>query len=192
MDRLNRLPRIPVTVVFAVLFFFTGGTGADAGSGEEPPTIDPERFTAEVTNPLFPLRPGTRWVYEGPDNEGTIERKEVVVTSDTRQVMGVTCVVVRDIVSVDGEVIEDTFDWYAQDGDGNVWYFGEDTREMEGGKVVGTDGSWEAGKDGDQPGIMMKAGPRVGDRYHQEYYEGQAEDMAEVLSLDEKRAVPHG
>jgi hypothetical protein len=192
MDRLNRLSRIPVTVVFAVLFFFTGGSGAGAESREEAPTIDPQRFTPDITNPLFPLQPGTRWVYEGPDNEGTIERKEVVVTSDTRQVMGVTCVVVHDVVSVDGEVIEDTLDWYAQDADGNVWYFSEDTREMEGGKVVSTEGSWEAGKDGAQPGIMMEADPQVGDQYHQEYYEGQAEDMAEVLSIDEQLTVAHG
>lgn len=192
MGRLNRLSRIPLTAVFTVLFFFSGGTGAGAASGEEPPTIDPKRFTADITNPLLPLRPGTRWVYEGPDDEGTVERKEVVVTSDTRQIMGVTCVVVHDVVSVDGEVIEDTFDWYAQDADGNVWYFGEDTSEMEGGKVVSTEGSWEAGQDGAQPGIMMEASPQVGDRYRQEYDEGQAEDMAEVLSLDEQVTVPHG
>jgi hypothetical protein len=192
MDRLNRLSRIPVTMVFTILFFFTGGTGAGADGGEYAPTIDPQKFTTDITNPLFPLRPGTRWVYQGPDEEGTIERKEVVVTSDRRQIMGVTCVVVHDVVSVDGETIEETFDWYAQDTDGNVWYFGENTREMEGGKVVSTEGSWEAGKDGAQPGIMMKAAPQVGDRYHQEYYEGQAEDMAEVLSVDDKRTVPHG
>jgi hypothetical protein len=82
--------------------------------------------------------------------------------------------------------------WYAQDRDGNVWSFGEDTKELEGGKVVKTEGSWEAGKDGALPGIIMEADPQVGDRYRQEYYEGEAEDMAEVLSVDERTTVPHG
>jgi hypothetical protein len=192
MRRVNRLPRVPVTAAFSVMFFFTGGTGADAESEEYAPAIDPANFTTEVTNPFFPLPPGTRWVYEGPDDAGDIEHKEVVVTSETREVMGVTCVVVHDQMSMDGEVFEDTYDWYAQDKDGNVWYFGEDTKELEGGKVVKTDGSWEAGRDGALPGIIMKADPRVGDQYRQEYYEGKAEDMAEVLSVDERRTVPHG
>ena len=192
MDRLNRLSRGRVTAVFTVMFFFTGGTGADAEGEAYSPTIDPADFTTEITNPLFPLRPGTRWVYEGPDDAGDTEHKEVVVTSETREVMGVTCVVVHDRVTMDGELVEDTFDWYAQDKDGNVWYFGEDTKEYKGGKVVKTEGSWEAGKDGAQPGIMMKADPKVGDRYRQEYYQGQAEDMAEVLSVDEQVTVAQG
>ena len=192
MDRLNRLSRIPVTLVFSILFFFTGGTGAGAGSGEYAPTIDPANFTTDIDNPLFPLRPGTRWVYEGPDDAGDIEHKEVVVTSEAREVMGVMCVVVHDQMSMDGELLEDTYDWYAQDKEGNVWYFGEDTKELEGGEVVKTEGSWEAGRDGAQPGIIMEADPQVGDQYRQEYYEGRAEDMAEVLALDEKVTVRHG
>jgi hypothetical protein len=116
----------------------------------------------------------------------------VVVTGDTKDILGVPCVVVRDTVTLDGEVIEDTFDWFAQDADGNVWYFGEDTKEYEDGEVVTTEGSWEAGVDGAEPGIVMEADPQVGDRYRQEFYEGHAEDMATVLSLDETADVPYG
>jgi hypothetical protein len=114
------------------------------------------------------------------------------VTTETRQVMGVDCVVVRDTATLDGSVIEDTFDWFAQADDGAVWYFGEDTKDYEDGEVVSTDGSWEAGVDGAQPGIVMPAELRVGDRYRQEYYLGEAEDMAEVLSLTEQIEVPAG
>ena len=87
---------------------------------------------------------------------------------------------------------EDTFDWFAQDKDGNVWYFGEDSKEYEDGKVVSTEGSWESGVDGAKPGIVMKANPQVGDAYRQEYYEDEAEDMAEVVSLNEAVSVPQG
>jgi hypothetical protein len=187
--------RAPVLLILVIVFSLTSPLrifSTTVRAEEYAPQIDPADFTTEITNPLFPLRPGTTWVYEGPDDAGDIERKEVVVTPETRQVMGVTCVVVHDQMSMDGELLEDTYDWYAQDKDGNVWYFGEDTKEYEGGTVVKTEGSWEAGKDGAQPGIVMKAAPGVGDRYRQEYYQGQAEDMAEVLSVDEHFTVTQG
>ena len=111
---------------------------------------------------------------------------------ETREVMGIEVRVVHDVVTEDGEVIEDTFDWYAQDADGNVWYFGEETKEFEDGKVSTTAGSWEAGVDGAQPGILVPAEPEVGMTYRQEYYAGEAEDAAAVLSLDEKVEVPFG
>jgi len=100
--------------------------------------------------------------------------------------------VVHDVVSVDGVLEEDTFDWYAQDKQGNVWYFGEDSKEYQNGAVVSTKGSWEAGVDGALPGIMMQADPKVGETYRQEYYKGQAEDWATVLSLVESVTVPTG
>jgi hypothetical protein len=106
--------------------------------------------------------------------------------------MGVNTTVVRDQVFVDGELAEDTFDWYAQDRQGNVWYFGEDSREIENGKVVSTEGSWEAGVDGAKPGIVMLGEPRVGDAYRQEFYRGEAEDQARVLALGESMTVPYG
>ena len=162
-------------------------------STEEPysVSIDPEDFVQRIDNPYFPLLPGTTHSYEGLTPDGH-ERIEDVVTYETKQVMGVTCVVVHNTVTLDGELIEETYDWYAQDRQGNVWYFGEETREFEGGTPVTTAGSWEAGVDGALPGIIMPADPQVGDVYRQEYYAGEAEDMAEVLSLSESITGPYG
>ena len=172
----------------------TGGESGDTSGNSEKtydPDIDPADFVSEIDNKYFPLKPGTTLVYEGKTEDG-MERIEVTTTSDTRRVMGVECVVVRDKVFLDGSLIEDTFDWYAQDEKGNVWYFGENTKEYENGEVKSTSGSWEAGKDGAKPGIYMQADPKVGETYRQEYYEGEAEDMAKVLSLDESATVPYG
>jgi hypothetical protein len=158
-------------------------------SSQKPYTlrINPDDFTTSIDNKYFPLKPGTTFFYEG-----NIERDEMAVTSDTRKVMGVECIVVDDKAWKAGKLIERTFDWYAQDKNGNVWYFGEDTKEYENGKVVSTKGSWEAGVDGAKPGIIMKADPKVGASYRQEYYEGEAEDMAKVLSLNESVTVQYG
>jgi hypothetical protein len=169
----------------------TGKSGNDKVREAYAPNIDPADFTTEIDNKYFPLKPGTTYIYEGKTEEGT-ERIVVTVTDDTRQVMGVECVVVRDKVFLNGGLIEDTFDWYAQDKKGNVWYFGENTKEYENGKVVSTKGSWEAGVDGAMPGIVMQADPKVGETYRQEYYPGEAEDMAKVLSLNESATVPYG
>jgi hypothetical protein len=106
--------------------------------------------------------------------------------------MGVACIVVRSRETEDGQLVEDTFDWYAQDRDGNVWYFGEATREYEDGEVASTSGSWEAGQDGALPGIIMRGEPRIGDSYRQEYRVGIAEDMGEVVSLTATVTVPYG
>jgi len=147
------------------------------------PSLDPANFTITVDNPYFPLAVGSRWVYEQQTADG-LERIVVTVTDQTRAVLGVTTAVVRDTVTVDDEVIEDTFDWYAQDEQGNVWYFGEDTREFEDGVAANRKGSFEAGIDGAAPGIVMKAVPKVGDSYDQELAPGVAEDAATVLSVD--------
>jgi len=169
----------------------TGKSGDDKAGEAYAPDIDPADFTTKIDNKYFPLKPGTTFVYEGKTKEGT-ERNQVTVTNDTRRVMGVECVVVRDKVFLNGGLIEDTFDWYAQDNEGNVWYFGENTKEYQNGKVESTQGWWEAGVDGAKPGIYMQADPKVGETYRQEYYEGKAEDMAKVLSLDESATVPYG
>jgi len=153
--------------------------------------IEPANFVDRVDNRYFPLTPGTTFVYEGKTEDGTV-RVEDYVTHETKQVLGVTCVVVRNKVIENGDLVEETFDWYAQDKDGNVWYFGEDAKEYEAGVVVSTKGSWEAGVDGAMPGIIMEANPQVGDFYRQEYYKGEAEDMAEVLSLTESASVIYG
>src|SRR5918997_3033519 len=156
---------------------------AEQDAANYAPEIDPSNFVEEVDNPYFPLEPGTTWVYEGKTPEGT-ERVEDTVLPETKRVMGVECVVLRDRVWLNGELIEDTVDWHAQDREGNVWYFGEYTKEYENGKVVSTGGSFEAGEKGALPGIIMPADPKVGDSYRQEYYRGEAEDMAEEISLN--------
>jgi len=156
------------------------------------PIIDPNNFVARIDNQYYSLTPGTTFIYRGETEDG-IEKNEVYVTPQTREVLGVTCIVVRDRVwDEDDELVEETYDWYAQDKDGNVWYFGEDSKEYENGVVVSTEGSWEAGVGGAEPRIIMKANQRVGDSYHQEYYKGEAEDMVEVVSLGETASVPYG
>jgi hypothetical protein len=174
----------------------TPGAPIPAGSaapvtGTYAPTIDAAAFSTTVDNPFFPLRPGMRWDYRSSTADG-LETTVVTVTNTTRTIMGVPCVEVRDTVMLNGNLKEDTLDWYAQHRDGTVWYFGEDTKEYENGKVSSTKGTWTAGVQGALPGIVMPAHPEVGDRYRQEYYKGQAEDMAEVLSLTETATVPTG
>jgi hypothetical protein len=152
------------------------------------PTPDPADFVARIDNPYLPLVPGTTWTYEatGVDVAETIT---VTVTDQTRVVAGVTTTVVHDeVVEADGALVEDTYDWYAQDRAGNVWYFGEDTTSYDGDEIS-TEGSWEAGVNGAQAGVVMLARPRVGDGYQQEYDPGNAEDRAEVLSIDDQVVV---
>jgi hypothetical protein len=171
------------------------GNETEAPTTAERYTVDivPADFTAVVDNPYYPLTPGTRYIYEGETEEG-LERIEIEVLAETKEVMGVTTTVVRDTAYLNGEVIEDTFDWFAQDRTGNVWYFGEDTKEYEDGEVVSTTGSWEAGVDGALPGIVMYANPaeHIGETYRQEYYEGEAEDMGQLLSATERVNIPFG
>ncbi|PUB32101.1 hypothetical protein C8K30_101621 [Promicromonospora sp. AC04] len=168
---------------------------ADAGlprSGE-PADLDPADFTTEIDNTYWPMDPGTRWVYRETDEEGQELRVVVTATSVTKEVAnGVTARVVRDTVSQDGEVVEDTFDWYAQDSAGTIWYLGEDTAEFEDGQVTTKAGSFEAGVDGALAGVIMPGEPAVGQAYRQEYLAGEAEDNGEVLSLDEQAEVPAG
>ena len=181
-----------VLVLSAVAVGGCGGAGASGlPQGAEAVELDPADFTSEIDNSWLPLGVGASWVYRETDAEGTEQRVEVTVLDETREVLGVEARVVHDVVTENGELVEDTYDWYAQDADGNVWYLGEETKEFEDGKVS-TAGSWEAGVDGAQPGIVMPAEPEAGVTYRQEYYEGEAEDAAEVLSLDEKVEVPFG
>jgi hypothetical protein len=161
-------------------------------SGEYAPAIDPANFVSAIDHPYMSLTPGKVWVYEGKSEDGETERIEIEVTPDTKTIMGVTTTVVREREWVNGELVEDTFDWFAQDKDGNVWYFGEDSKEIEKGEVVSTDGSWEAGVNGAQPGIIMKADPQVGDAYRQEFFKGEAEDMGQVLGLSDSVSIGLG
>jgi hypothetical protein len=155
--------------------------------------LGPGDFSARIDNPYLPMRPGSRWVYRETDTDGTVQRVVVNVTKRTRRIAnGVRARVVRDTVTERGRLVEDTFDWYAQDRAGNVWYMGEDTTEYEDGKPVSKSGSWEAGVDGARAGIVMLARPRPGREYRQEYFRGEAEDRARVLSLDDQAEVPAG
>jgi hypothetical protein len=156
------------------------------------PRIDPAAFVEVIDNPYLPLAVGSSWRYEGTDDEGATEVVEITVLDETRPVMGVTTRVVRDRVTVDGELVEDTLDWYAQDAAGNVWYFGEEVKDYEDGRVVSTAGSWEAGVDGALPGIAMPASPRPGETFRQEYFAGEAEDMFEILAVDASIDTPTG
>ena len=145
----------------------SGGTGGEAKGKTEKaqkayaPRIEPADFTTRIDNKYFPLKPGTTFVYKGKFH-GTAERDEMAVTHDTKRVMGVECLIASDRVTEGGELVEQTYDWYAQDKEGNVWYFGEHVTEYKNGKVTGHEGSWESGVAGARPGIAMKADPRVG------------------------------
>lgn len=161
------------------------------GKGPYDPGIDPATFlspaaTAAQPNPYFPLVPGTVWVYQGGGETDTVR-----VTGDTRVIAGVATIVVHDVVRDAGNVItEDTEDYFAQQSDGTVWYFGEASQQFEAGRLVGIEGSFLAGVDGAKPGIVMKASPAVGDVYRQEFALGEAEDAAEVLSTTGSETVP--
>jgi hypothetical protein len=178
------------------------GCGSDGGSdsssagstlprGSEPANLDPAEFSTNIDNPYWPMAPGSRWVYREVEN-GAVQRVEVTVTDGTKVVDGVTTRVIHDVVTEGGEPVEKTYDWYAQDSSGNVWYLGEDTKEYEHGKVVSTKGSWEAGVGGAEAGVIMPGHPEVGLTYRQEYDKGNAEDKATVTGLDGHVEVPAG
>lgn len=179
-------------------------TGCGAPSTTSPPStetagaeyvvnITPADFVEEVDNPYFPLPVGATYVYRSITEEA-IERIEVEVLPESRMVMGIRATVVLDRVYLGGQLVEDTYDRYAQDKDGNVWYLGEEVKNYENGQLRDTAGSWEAGIDGALPGMIMYANPagHVGEVYRQEYYKGKAEDMAELLSAAESVTVPYG
>jgi hypothetical protein len=149
-------------------------------------TFDPSDFHGYIDNPFFPMTVGSSFTFGGD------ERVEVKVLDDVKIILGVAVTVVSDKVFQDGELVEDTLDYYAEDTRGNVWYFGEKTAEYENGKVTSTAGSWEAGVDGAMPGIVMLANPQVGDTYRQEYLKGEAEDLAVVTAVGGSIKVPLG
>ncbi len=172
----------------------TGAPGDPLPQGSEPARLDPPNFTTEIDNPYWPMTPGSRWVYRETDTEGSQEKVVVEVTHETKKVAnGVEARVVRDTVTEGGEPVEVTDDWYAQDRAGNIWYLGEDTAEYKDGKVANREGSFEAGVDGAEAGIALPGHPRPGLAYRQEYYEGEAEDNGEVVTVGkEKVEVPFG
>jgi hypothetical protein len=167
--------------------------GACEKLGPDPydPEINPANYTTHIDNPLFPLVPGTTFIYEGQTADG-LEHDEFAVTHRTRVIDGVTCVEVHDTVRLNGKLTEDTLDWFAQDLDGNVWYFGENTHELENGLISTIDGSFQSGVDKAKPGIIMEAHPKVGDFYRQEFDLANAEDFAQVTGLNSTVSVPVG
>jgi len=179
----------------AAALLVAGGIGAGVagpGPGGSAAAADPPRFSAKVTNPWSPLVPGSVAVYSGVTG-GRPARDVVTVTSQTKTIAGAPCRVVHDRLYLDGRLAERTTDWYAQDASGNVWYFGERTAELDRrGRVVSTEGSWEAGVDGAKPGIYMPARPRVGASYRQELYEGHAEDHFRIVALLDAVTPPRG
>ena len=193
----RRLATLIIGIARATVAVPSGIVGAVTCSaplpqGNDRVVLDPADFVERIDNPYLPMSPGTRWTYRETEPEGARQRVDVSVTTRTREILGIAATVVHDKVTEHGELVENTFDWYAQDACGNVWYLGENTKEYEEGVVVSTAGSWEAGVDGAQAGVVMPADPQVGLTYRQEYLAGEAEDAAEILSLDEQAQVPFG
>ena len=184
-----------LAVAFAVLGLAAcGGGGSSSTSlpqGTKAVHLDPADFTTEIDNPYWPMRPGSHWVYREVEN-GEAQRVDVTVTNMTKTLNGIKTRVVHDRVSRNGQTVENTHDWYAQDSKGNIWYFGEDTGEYENGKLKTKEGSFAYGVDGAQPGVVVPASPKPGMSYREEYYAGHAEDGAEVLSTQSQAQVPFG
>jgi hypothetical protein len=155
------------------------------------PVFDPTNFVAVIDNPYYPLPVGRTLVYSGI-KDGQTQRDTVTVTNQTKVILGVTATVVSDIADHNGTLLEKTSDWFAQDKQGNVWYLGEDTVHYLAHGKTDTSGSWEAGVNGAQPGIIMEANPQIPDSYRQEYFAGQAEDTAWIVNRGETTTVPYG
>jgi hypothetical protein len=191
---MNRSAITAALIGFVCLAAGCGGEGKEGGGAHlqvGPAHLDPANFVKTIDHPYLPLKPGTVWEYEAVSSDGE-ERIVVTVTDKTKVVDGVTATVVHDrVTTADGTLVEDTYDWFAQDRQGNVWYVGEATKAYEGNKVS-TEGSWQAGKNGARAGIAMKAEPKVGDAYYQEHDKGEAEDQGEVLATDESVTGPTG
>ena len=180
-----------LALAFALPACGSGGSSASPASTAKAAQLNPANFVREVDNPWYPLKPGTSYRYRGvKDGKPAID--VFSVTGRKKMIQGVPATVNRDRLYLDGKLAEDTLDWYAQDKQGNVWYVGEATRELDRkGRVKNTEGSWQAGVDGAEAGIFMPANPKVGHSFRQEYYKGQAEDHFKVLALDASVKVPY-
>ncbi len=213
LGRLRKLPPIVATSAtgLALIAVLAGGCGSSGGAssssattrsksasrlapihGTYSPSIDPGNFVSTVDNRYWPLKPGTGFHYKGAKGT-TPQTDDEIVTHQSKQILGVKCTVVRDTVSEHGRPIERTFDWYAQDKQGNVWYMGEDSLELKHGRFVKASDSWESGVHGAKPGIIMPGNPQRGESYRQEYYPpGEALDQARVLGNSGTVKVPYG
>jgi hypothetical protein len=168
-----------------------GAPAASAASASCPTPPDlPAAFSPQVTNPYLPLEPGTTFKYKGK-LDGEPAKDILSITDQTKTILGVATTVVHDQVIIKGDLVEDTFDWFAQDADGNVWYFGEDTKELDHGQVVSTEGSWEAGVNDAKAGIFMPAVPDVGQVFKQEDAPDVAEDCTKIAELEASIKTPY-
>jgi len=168
-------------------------TPAALPQGADPVELDPAHFTTDITNTYWPMKPGQTWRYRETDARGNVFLGETTVQAGTETVGGIDARAVQDVLTTErGTLVEKTVDWYAQDSDGNLWYLGEQTAEYKNGQVSSTEGSWRAGEDGAQAGVILPAAPRHGLAYRQEYRSGQAEDRAVVLSTSEQAQSPTG
>ena len=174
-------------VVFDLRVRVCGKIGGEAYE----PEIDPANFTSNISNPYLPYKVGATWTYEGESEDG-LEVIHIEVLNETRELLGVECRAVRDTVTIDGELLEDTVDYYAQDMDGTVWYFGEISINYEDGHIADIDGTWFSGIDGAQPGIVMPAEPHAGQAFRQEYLLSEAEDVAEIRSTTDSLTFAFG
>jgi hypothetical protein len=180
------------TSLAALVLAFQSNAVARRQPKGPPPFPGSANFVSGVDNAFFPLPPGTTYSFTGT-KDGIPTSNQTYVTHQKKRILSVDCIEVHDQAFENGVLAEDTFDWYAQDVDGNVWYFGEDTKELDpSGNVTSTEGTWQAGVNGAQPGIIMEANPGVGDLYFQEFAQGVAEDVAQVVSLDGSACVPYG
>ena len=194
--------------VIAVLFAALAGCGGSSGGGttraanqpgmgtlpqsSEPSNLNPADFTTRIDNPYWPMPVGARWQVHVSNPQGESLQETITVTNHTKRIAdGVTARVVHDVVYDRGKPSEITDDWYAQDREGNIWYFGENTASIQNGKKD-TSGSFEPGRNGADAGIAMAAQPAVGLTYREEYYKGHAEDRTKVLALDQQVQAPAG
>ncbi len=175
-----------VGVVSLAAAGYSAQAGASSGGGRcatyNPHVPSAKHFKKTIDNPYFPLPAGRTFVYRGAEN-GKKELDRMHVTGKTKNIAGITATVVSDnVYEPPPKLLEKTFDYYAQDDRGNVWYLGEDTKEFKAHGKVDTSGSWLTGVDGAKPGLIMEVDPQVPDAYRQECLTGEAEDLAWVVS----------
>lgn len=198
-------PKVKSSIALLLTVFALAGCGGNESRGRrsaapglpqgaERVVLDPAEFAVDIDNRYWPMQPGNKWVYEETDTAGTRQRVVVEVTNETKTIAnGVEARVILDTVTEGGVPVEVTEDWYAQDAAGNIWYLGEYVTNYENGAVVDHEGSFEAGVDGAEAGIAMPAQPVPGLSYRQEYYAGEAEDKAAVITVGEEQVqVPYG
>jgi hypothetical protein len=177
--------------VTGVISVGASGSNIRASGSDYEPVLDPANFVAVIDNPYFPLPVGRTLVYEGI-KDGQSQVDTVTVTDQTRVIEGITARMVSDVSTHDGTLLEKTFDFYAQDRQGNVWYLGEDTTAFLANGKTDTSGSWQAGVHDAEPGLIMEADPQIPDAYRQEFLVGQAEDTAWVVERGGSVTVPYG